>query len=79
MSEQSVSGEGVGSIDVVDNASPIARVGKGKRAANIVYKSRKRARGQGIRHQHKPPPSTMQSDHGGMVVSEVDTPTVEDV
>ena len=74
-----MSREGVGTADVMDSASPIVGVSKGKRAAIIVYTSRKRARSQGICHQHKPPPSTVQSDHGGVVVDEVDTPTAEDV
>jgi len=79
MREESVSGKGVGTADVVDSGSPIAGVSKGKQAPSIVYTSRKRASGQGIRHQHEPPPSIVQSDHGGVVVSEVDTPTAENV
>jgi len=31
------------------------------------------------KHNTSPPPSTVQSDHGGVVVGEVDTPTAEDV
>ena len=79
MLEQSVLGEGVGTTDVADSASAIAGVGKGKHATSIVYTSSKRARGLSIRHQHEPPPSTVQSDHGDVVVGEVDTPTAEDV
>jgi len=45
MLEQLVSEEGFGIADVVDSASPIAEVGKGKSAASIMYTSRKRARG----------------------------------
>jgi len=79
MSEQSVSEEEVGTADVVDSASPIAGVSKGKRAASTVYTSRKHVRGEGIPHQSEPPPSTLKSNHRGMVVSEVDTLTTEDV
>ena len=62
MSEQWVSGEGIETADVMDSASSITGVGKGKRAATIVYTSRKHARGQGVRHQHEPAPFAVQSD-----------------
>ena len=54
MPEQSVSEEGVGTADVVEIVSPIAGVGKGKRATSIVYTSRKRARGQGTNTNASP-------------------------